>query len=379
MWRALIVLTVAAFCTLLSVASAQTKKTESSLEGVFADWKERQAILRTARYVISGTIEYKDEKLPPGDPVRPKRFEVLLDLERKRFRLESSTEAITEDGAGNRSYIPRVSTQTYDGQAVQTLTHRDVNRIPIGPDLGISKGDLVFFRVDSELSPVFIAHGIVPTVHGELRPDKMPTTHNPEDFDVRGNLPFKGRKCLVLRTEAAPFAQPSFDEFWVDRGRMSAILRHVTFVGSDPAVRTDVEWKRKDIGWWPDSWSQTWNRGPKVWRITRLRVESFEPNPAISDSDFTLQVKPGMEVSVSEYPPAGSGLNPGYPANRTFHVTESGGWEEISAKGFTTLDGKVLPHARSSIWFWAAAAATAALILAAIGYVVHRRKAGLTR
>jgi hypothetical protein len=127
-------------------------------------------LLKTARYVIAGTTEFKDALLPPGNPVRPRRTVLLLDFEGKRFRQETSEEVLSARGGreDRLEYVLRVGTRAFDGRALQGLLHRDVNRIQEdGPDLVMDK-DLAMAQFDPQLWPVFFAHGIVPTVHHEL-------------------------------------------------------------------------------------------------------------------------------------------------------------------------------------------------------------------
>jgi hypothetical protein len=358
MQRMMVVLAVAIACGLPERASfAQAPSTDASLKQVFDDWKDRQALLKSVRYVVTGTMEYKDQVLPPGNPARPKRCVLLLDLERKRIRLETTEEGILEWPDGKRRWVPRASTQAWDGESDQTLVPREVNPDPNSPDLRIGIGRVQKVNqnsIDYSLLPVFFAHGIVPSIHAALRSSDMPVAYDPDDFELRGRQHFKGRNCLVVRTEALPLNQPAFDEYLVDRDRQSAIYRHVMFTGPNPSVRTDVEWKRTAFGWWADKWTHTWTLNGRLWSVHHLHVESFEPNPVIRDSDFKLPALPGMIVSVSERPGPETGLDPHYPARTTYRVTDSGSWEELSATGFTTKDGRVLPPERHRIWIWIA-------------------------
>ncbi len=360
------------------LAFAQPKGPDAGLAKVFADWKQRQERFKTARYTLVGTTQFKDQPLqlgdpalPAGDPARPTQAVLLLDLERKRFRLESSEDVITE----GRGYARRVGTKAFDGKALYELTHREANGFGSdGPDLAIAKGSLSQQQVDAVYWPVFFAHGIVPTLHSPLRPDKLPTTPDPEEFEVRGTQALNGRPCLVIRTEPLAGGQgSSTDEYWVDTSRDGAIVRYVQFTGSNPWDRLDVEWTRDDAGWRPDRWSLTWTVNGKVRRVYKLRVERFEANPAVADSDFTISATPGMNVLVHEYPELGTGLNPAYPAGRTYHVSPSGAWEETSAKGFTTLAGEQLPPTGRS-WVWWAVAAAAVVVIAAEAWVIRRRR-----
>jgi hypothetical protein len=194
-----------------------------------------------------------------------------------------------------------------------------------------------------------------------------------ENFEFRGRQLFKGRPCLICRTEPIPGTAPSFDEFWIDRERGSAIYRHLTFTGYDPIVRTDAEWKQTEFGWQPDQWTHTWTLNGKVWKHYRMRIESFEANPKVSNDDFTIPARPGMLVEVQEFPDPGTGLNPSYPATKTYRILPSGAWEELSAKGFTTLEGKVLPPERRWLWLWTTIAlGIGSLVL--VFYLLRRRR-----
>jgi hypothetical protein len=372
MGRARYLLVAALACGLAQVAFGQPAAKDAQLAQIFADWQHRQGLFKTVRYVITGTTEFKDPESPPGSPVRPRRTVLLLDFERKRFRQESSEEGIRERADKGREYIPRVSTSALDGKYLQGLTPRDLNRIEDDiAELGIDT-DLTRADFDVHLWPVFFAHGMIHTVHQRLRPDQLRRSYDPEDFDVRGQLSLGGRSCTVLRTDPVAGNPPVFDELWIDLSRQSAICRHVSFAGSAPWDRLDVEWKQTEFGWWPSSWTLTWTDDGQVRRIHRLQVESFEPNPAVADSDFTLPATPGMKVEVAEPVPPGMGLNPFLPPIRTYLVLPSGSWQEVDAKGFTTMEGKVLPPRRRWSWVWWTCAGGAGI--AAIVYYLFRRR-----
>lgn len=344
------------FCVAPQVTLGQTEDKQPVLKKIFADWKERQGLVKTARYVITGTTEYKDKELPPGNPIRPRRTVLLLDMERKRWRVESSLEIISEDDAKRRKYINRFHTTTFDGTSSQDYFHRDLNHLDQdGPDLSIGKGQLSRGGpFDMHLYPVLFAHGVVITGKDtELRPYELPMSYDPEYFEVRGDgLSFQGRRCMVLRTMPLPNVEPYFDELWIGAGEKSTVQRYVEFSGKSPCNRIDTDWKRTDLGWWPDKWTLTWTVGGKVRRIHRLQVESFEANPRLADGDFTLEAKPGMKVVVADSAAPGPGLNPDLVPSRTYLISPSGSWREVSAKGYTTKEGRVLPAERNRLWIW---------------------------
>ncbi len=357
---------------------AQKPADDAALASVFKDWRSRQNLLKSARYVLTGTTEFKDEQLPAGNPIRPRRVTLLLDLTRKRYRMEGSEDVLSHNGSDdprNWGFRSRMYTSAYGGESLQHYTHRKANGLENDreEDLSIGKGDLgPGAQFGHELSPIFLTHGIVPTVHSMLMVDKWPLAHDPDDFDVAGRQNLRGQNCLLLRTEPSPGMTSISDEFWINLQQQSAIHRLISFSGSNPWIRLDIYWKNTSYGWWVDHWSDTWSPNGRVRRIINFRVESFEPNPLISDSDFKLQAEPGMIVKVSEGPPLGKGLDPFKAASRTYRVLSSGEWEEIAAKGFTTLEGKELPpewHRRWMAWTIGGCLAIGALLF----YVSRRR------
>lgn len=372
-------------CMIAGPTFAQRPEAKAQIEAVFKDWQFRQSIFKSARYVLTGTTEFKGEKRPPGNPIRPRRTVLLLDLEKKRYRMESSEEVAYANGKENDprawEYRTRISTSAYDGEALQSLIHRKANQLEKDrpDDLSIGKGNLgMGAQFGNEICPIFMAHGIVPTVHSPIFVDKLPLTHDPDDFEVTGRQLLRGQNCLIVRTEPSPGNSPLSDEFWINSQQKSAILRHVYFSGSNPWYLLDISWKNTAHGWWVDHWSQTWSPGGEVRRIIRFRVESFEANPEVADKDFKIPVEPGMVVQVSEGPPPGKGLNPFKAAIKTYRISPSGSWDEISAKGFTTLEGKELPPEGQRRWIiWTIGSGVAIGGLSFYLLRRHRRMAAL--
>ncbi|MHB1426509.1 MAG: hypothetical protein ACYC3I_25390 [Gemmataceae bacterium] len=65
-------------------------------------------------------------------------------------------------------------------------------------------------------------------------------------------------------------------------------------------------------------------------------------------------------------------MDPFKAAIRTYRISPSGSWDEIAAKGFTTLDGKELPP--EGRWRWIAWTIGGSLTLAALLFYVLRRR-----
>ncbi len=329
--------------------------------------------------MLTGTTEFKDDKLPPGSPIRPRRYVLLLDLVKKRYRLEGSEDVIYnlgDEDTGPREYHTRISTSAYDGAALQGLHHKKANGINddrVG-DLYIGKGNLgQNAQLGGELCPIFFAHGIVPSTRSPLFVDKWPLTHDFDEFEVAERQILGGQNCLFVQTKPFPGMGTGSSEFWINPAQKSAILRWICLInGSEPWSRLDISWKNTAYGWWVDKWSETSYVNGHVRRICRLRVESFEANPKIPDSDFTLPAEPGWKVIVSEGPSPGKGLDPSRAASTTYVISPSGTWKEISAKGFTTSEGKELPpegHRRGVVWTIGGGVALAVFVF----YVLRRR------
>jgi hypothetical protein len=363
-------------------AFAQDPGKKNTLASIFKDWKDRQIALKSAHYVLVGTTEFKDDSLPPGNPIRPLRFDFLLDVEKKRYRLESSQEIIHADSlepTAKMEYRKRINTSAYDGKSLQSLRHRKANGIEDDvADLAIGKGDLgPSACFGNEIWPIFFAHGIVPTIHTPLLVDKLPLSHDPDDFDIAGQQMLRKQNCFLVRTEplsSGAVGQDGtvFDEFWINPRQKSAIQRYVFFSGSNPWSMLDITWKNTDDGWWVDEWTETWSVSGRIRRIIHLHVETFEPNPKVSEADFALTVEPGMKVTVGENPPLGTGLDPTKPAIKTYVISASGAWNEVSAKGFTTLEGKELPPERSWTWIvWTVLVVS--VVCSFLYYLLHRR------
>lgn len=372
-------LALAIACLFAARSFAQAPQANADLATVFKDWQSRQGILKSARYVVTGTTEYKDKDLPPGNPLRPRRYVLLLDLVKKHYRFDETQDAIYMNGVEDPAkweYRTRISTSAYDGKLLQKYRHRKANRIDEDlSDLSIGKGNLgPHAGLGNEVWPIFFAHGIVPTVHSPLLVDKWLLSHDPEEFDLAGRQMLRAQNCLLVRTDPVGGSGSLSDEFWIDPGRKSAILRYVYFTGTDPWSRFDISWKDTPHGWWVDRWSEAWSTGGRVQRITRFRVESFEANPIISKGDFTLPAEPGMKVTVGERPPIGKGLDPTKGALTTYRISPSGAWDEVSAKGFTTTDGKELPPERRRRWIAWTLGGGAATIGVLLFYLRRRRR-----
>lgn len=354
---------------------AQPPAASDNVKAVLAAWQHRLGRFNSVRYTLTGTAERKiglDEDAPPPSPrERPVRAVVLVDFVSRRIRVEHSTSGISAEGD---RYIPRVGVTAFDGNAYHARMPRGDNELgEENADALISRGPLAHSQIDSTLWPVLHAHGVISTVHRRARPDHLPTDYEPDDFSFEGHIPYPGGKCHLLRTDALNSRPALTDEFWVDTEKDGAIIRHTNFNGKNPWLRLDVTYHQTVDGWLPKAWTHTHTSDGRVVEVTRYTVTGFEPNPALSNKDFTLPVQPGAILWVDEYPERGRGLDTTRPARRKYRVDDSGRWIELESVGFTTTEGIQLPPERRSSYWWLAGGGLAAAACVVVAYWLRHR------
>jgi hypothetical protein len=356
---------------------AQDKPTDARLQQLFADWTHRHQKFKSARYVISGTMQEVGSRLPPGHPGLPRRYVLLLDFEGKRYRIESSEE--WHDSKGELT--TRMITLTWDGKSWYRNTHRELTKVNMEEaDLSIGTEARKGNMLQSELRPVMFAHGLVPTVGTELRMNNLPPRYDPKTFEVGQAKSLHGRTGTEVRTvprehKGAPtYPAMCHDEFLIDFQQRGAIHEYRHFASSEPWDAIEVAWKKDAHGWWLERWTHTWFDAGAVHRTMRLEVESFEPNSIVTDDDFTLPAKPGMKVTVAH--PSTPG-NPGYPHvpdYKYYIVLSSGKWKEVDEKDFASIGkmGLLGGHGAMGLWW----AIVALVLVVGIAYYLFRHRRG---
>jgi MYXO-CTERM domain-containing protein len=328
---------------------------------VIEDWKARLERYNSVRYTLSGSAEEVGELpvpehlknrviRPPGPKTYPKNATVLIDFVNGRIRLEETSRAPSRD---KTKWVSEHRVTTYDGKTHRTSLPRDRNDLrPNDADLGISRGNLATKQIDTYLWPVFMAHGLVPIPSAKLRVDRLPRSHDPEEFTLSGSTTYGGRACLILQTDPSPNPY----EIWVDPGMSAAIPRYVCWDArrKNPTTRLDIRHREADgTQPLPESWTETTTVDGKVVLLTRMKVDRVEPDVPLSDSDFTIPVQTGMLVHEYEYPPAGGGLNPSMPSQKAYRAGKGGiRTPEGEQRGFTTLEGVQLPPESDRRWIW---------------------------
>lgn len=336
-----LLVTVLAGCASAPVTAQP--KADDPVAKVLADWKARQGKVKTARYVVTGTVEQvgafsERAGLPPAnDRVRPFRAALVLDLARGRYRQEQAGEKF-RGGA----YESATTTMTYDGREARegrprSEAARGGYDLIISPGVARDKGDLI---PTANFRPLLYAHGLVPNTSTKIDIPRLPFVYDPDNYRAAGRLAIGGRTLQVFRTEPTHHAAPIVDEYWIDPapGRHSPVVRYVHLTGNEPWLRTEIAWRETPAGWWPETWTTTTMQGGRTLAVRKCRVESSELDGPVADGEFTIPAEPGMEhVIVNEPAPAGADVL--LPAKRRYRITPSGGWEEFAAQGALTPDG----------------------------------------
>ncbi len=247
---------------------------------------------------------------PPQDLAQRQDTILLLDIPGKRFRM-GREEQFYSYGEGR--LLPLLKTAIFDGQSSYTDIPREANvragyvRGTSEPDISISKNDARYRPLTGIaaywLSPLLMAHGLVPQLTAAPSfVDKLDS----DDFAVQGQGVHTGRPCLILRTFPISSGTAScFDEYWVDLVRDSAIVRQSSYMNDKLRTDVDITYQQTSHGWLPLRWVGTVrdHHGRQLINVTRLRVEEFSINPAVTDADFQVEIKPGMILSVNEDAP----------------------------------------------------------------------------
>jgi hypothetical protein len=375
-------------CCLLSAPTIQAQQpTDERIRRVFADWDKRREALQRIRYTVKGQSiipkgSFTDDITglplvppnPPEDIAQRQDSMCLIDINGKRFRLEMDCELYDRY---KKELFPRVSTATFDSKSFATELPRAANnssvspRKPSDPDVFIHRNYARYHPLDAVnryyLGPLLLAHGLVPRY---LDPADFTKQPDAADFVVHGWHVFAGRQCLVLRSypERSGDSQTSFDEYWVDTGRGSVVVRQTSFVNDKPIIDIEIVSQQTSHGWLPLRWTGTTRRRDQPINVTRLRVEQFAADPPVDDTAFKPNVKPGMNIVEMTYedPEKLGNQPPGFRfPSKTFHVAPDGDWNEV-------VNGV---EQQNHPWLWYALVGLLALLAAAVGvwYVRHRR------
>jgi hypothetical protein len=340
---------------------------------ILADWQARQDRLKAARYRVTGTITYPrgsaiDEDGKPYHPPKPARditgkieWKALLDLTGQRHRWEIDDETLLyRDDRLDRKVRVNVSDGVIAQNSTPAVANPDAAALPPSDNdrgsMTIARGDLSNIIFEGGSLPLFFGHGIVPTSEDRVYAGHLRRSYRDDQFFIQGTGLHENRECLILRTEAIRTSTTSFHEYWVDAARQSAVVRYTYTVDNQAREHYDIRYVLIGTSWLPSRWTDTTYWKGKTYTIRRLNVEEVDLTPALADTDFRLEVKPGMRVRNVTFGP---------PPNPLIMAPIK---EDDFAEGGTALGLITRP-----IWPSYAGLGLLVLILALTGWMISRR------
>ncbi len=369
---------------LLAVArGAPAQGIDPRLQQVLDDWRKRQERTQNVRYVVRGEGVWSKGAWPtaPGEPPgrdRPPHDLViqlgavlLLDFAADRLRLETDEERYDEatdklypqrmvrvaDRAGAKMYFPREkNTHPIEGK-------RDTDA-EVWVETGYRGGD----TLNIGYWPLVYAHGSIPQQGELIGPGKLRILPDPELLYVHGEAVYRDRPVWVIRTQAVNRGTPTFDEFWVDKGRQSAVVRYALVVKDVPEYETQIDYQDTTHGWMPLRWTLTQRLSGRTTYVERCRVEDLVLDQSLGEADFQIDVRPGMLVDEFTVQKPKTGTIPVGPAERKrFRVGDDGSLQAMD---------EPIPLAPASRLWWLLLAIPAAGVG---GWLVRYRRRSLHR
>jgi hypothetical protein len=342
----------ACFFTLLSAGGvllsagefATAQEADPRLEKVLADWQKRRERIQRVRYVVRGEHVYvkgsgtddvgrPQPEWPTRDVAGEMRWMLLFDFATGRHRREISLQLYDHK---SDSFYPHLSYGVFDGTVSTSIMPPKENTSAVrplpanDPDMVIARGNLRYSAFESEYLPLLFGHGSVRCrANDALVPGKLLKQPEPGTLHVHGTGVHDGRPCVVIRTPVRHLATTSYNEYWADTARDSAIIRYIEFSGDKPFNSIDVSYQRTAHGWLPERWTFTHYSRGKTYFLERMRVAELQVDPPISDADFQIEPWPGVRIEDRTYEE-----NPGptgqiKSTSKRFVVADDGQWVEV--------------------------------------------------
>lgn len=364
------------------------QEADARIAQVVADWLKRQERTQRVRYEVSGQATVpkgsrtppqglaspeESGENPPRDITSPIKEIMLIDFASGRYRIY--LERQTYDKGTDRLY-PVVNTRVFDGKELKGWSPRHLNTHPVigvkpgEPEIGIAKGNLSGAAFTVGERPFFAGHGSIAWTEGQIMPGKLRTMPDTELLTVHGQGVHNGRACLVLRTPTRRGHSTSFDEYWVDTQRESALARQLHYVGNVAQYEISIEYQPTAQGWLPKRWTVTERTIAKTASgkpsyLSSINVDRLELEPSIQSSDFEIEEQPGMIVDVRNY----SSSKPGVPLAEETETTVF----MIDSEGQRQMVSTNLSPGRYR-WWYLTGGILAALLLVGAWWRRHRRK-----
>jgi hypothetical protein len=325
---------------LAAVRGAPAQGIDPRLQQVLDDWRKRQERTQNVRYVVRGEGVWSrgawsamsgrpsGQDRPPRDLVIQLGAVLLLDLAANRLRLETDEERYDE---ATEKLYPQRMLRVADGAGAKMFFPREKNTHPLegkrdtDAEVWVEKGYRGGDTLNIRYWPLLYAQGSVPCLQEHAGPGKLRVLPDPELLYAHGQAVYRDRPVWVIRTQAVNRGVPTFDEFWVDKGRDSAVVRYALVTGEVPEYEALIDYQETAHGWMPLRWTLTQRLFGRVIYLERCRVAELLLDQPLGDADFEIQTRPGMLVDefVVQKPKTGT-IPVESPERKHFRVREDG-------------------------------------------------------
>lgn len=319
---------VACFMFLPEIVSAQEPKSNATIDKIYRDWEARWESIGMADYRVhgselipKGSRSREGKILPTEDIEREEGFRFVLDLRLQRHRLEPYSDVINfETGILEEK---RYSIVVFNGSEVKWFVPpKDEDHDDVVGKAGIIEGNMRAQGFQQEYWPLFFGHGSVPAfsiVHA--LPGRYHVTPDREDVEIRGTARWKGRPCVLLRRLPTKIGVETYDEYWIDTSRNSAIVRSTSHANGKVITDIQIQYEETDYGWMPKNWTLgRYTRGGETIMFKRMNIQSRKFNPKLSDDVFEINFPRGTPVNVSTYEGHPDHVFSPIPANTTSYI-----------------------------------------------------------
>lgn len=361
---------IGVFGVLMSGAVGVAEDIDPRLAQVLADWQKRQNAFRSVRYEVRGERRIlkgaynanewvysqvpglrRDQPIPSQDLAGTLSLTLLLDFEKGRHRCKIQ-EPIYHAKSGE--FSSREREDTFDGSVAKGIAPREKNP-GLGktqPDSWIVSGNMKNGEFNANYYPIFFGHGRIHTVFEPIIPGQLRNKPDPDYLYVHGTGVHVGRTCLIVRTQTLKSATTSFDEYWVDTDRESAILRYVSYCDAKPRDDITIQYRKTSGSWLPERWRAPFYNGNDLLFTDNIHVEKLDLDPAVGDSDFQVEIKPEMIVEErTDLPTKHPLVNPESKIS-IYRAKEGGGREELPDPAHRKGDQYQQHVRRKQVWFW---------------------------
>lgn len=360
----------AVFGVLISCACAAAEEIDPRLAKVLADWQKRQNAFRSVRYEVRGERKIlkgaynafepiyqqvpalrSDQPIPSQELAGAFSLTLLLDFEKGRHH-RKIREPVFHAKSGEFRYRERED--TFDGSSAKGVAPREKNPglSKTQPDSWVVSGNMKNNEFNADYYPIFFGHGRIHTVFEPIIAGHLRNKPNPDYLYVHGTGVHEERTCLIVRTQTLKTATTSFQEYWVDPERESAILRHVSYCNSKPRDDITIQYRKTLASWLPDRWRAPLYIGNNLIFTDTMRVEKLELVPGVQDSDFQVEIKPGMIVEErTDLPTKHPLVNPESKIS-IYRLHEGGEREELPDPAHRKGDQYQQHLRRQQLWSW---------------------------